>query len=417
MEIKRSIILFADIQGSTEFGFTQPVDKYNEMLRDFHKTAYKAVQDFLKKHSLDSQRVVATCRGDECCVFLMCDKVAQNELLAIELAVYLKEKWKASDFCKRNWQAADTGLIPQVDLRIGIGSGNVVIDDDVWSHNKTVEGIVISEAKRIEGMADMAKETLIIVKWDIKEACIKAGAEVKFGDVERLRGKGIPDHHDIPLYPVLSYKKWQKIQTEVVPSPTTIMEQLNRALALHLSGNFESAIIECTAVLKRDEKLASAWMLRGAAYAGLKRYKEALADYNRSLELRPDDSDTLNNRGSAYFKLERYKEALADDNRSLGLRPDHPVLLSNRGKVYSKLKRYKEALADFNRSLELRPDHLDTLYDLACLFSLWNKPDDAITYLEKAIKANDKYRKMAREDKDFDNIRADPRFKKIIESS
>jgi len=451
VEIKRAIILFADIQGSIEFGFTQPPDKYNEMLRDFHNTAHQAVQDFRKKHELDAQRLLASCKGDECCVFLICDNNAGDELLALELAVYLKEKWKASKFCKLNWQAADTGLIPQVDLRIGIGAGDVVLDHDVWSNNTTIEGIMISEAKRIEGMADQAKETLIMVKWDIWNACIKTGAGVEFGDVMRLSGNGIPQYYDIKLYPVKSYAGWQKIQTEVVPSPTTVMEQLNRALALHRSGELKRAIEEYTAVLKRDEKLASAWMLRGEAYFNsrcgnealadfnhslklrpddpdalykrgvtyefLARYEEALADYKHSLELRPDDPLTLNNRGNTYAHMKRYEQALADHNRSLELRPDAPLLLNNRGCVYLKTKRYGEALSDFNRSLELMPDNPVTFYNVACLFSLQNKADDALIYLEKAIKGDDKYQQMARDDKDFDKIRSDPHFKKLIETS
>ena len=36
-------------------------------------------------------------------------------------------------------------------------------------------------------------------------------------------------------------------------------------------------------------------------------------------------------------------------------------------------------------------------------------------YLEKAIDKDNKYREMAETDKDFDNIREDHRFKKLIE--
>ncbi|MFC1897495.1 tetratricopeptide repeat protein [Chloroflexota bacterium] len=156
--------------------------------------------------------------------------------------------------------------------------------------------------------------------------------------------------------------------------------------------------------------------LRGNYYYNQGKYEKTLADYNHSLKLRPDDPVTLNNRGSTYDDIERYEEALADFNRSLQLRPDNPGTLYNRGTTYIHLKRYEEALADFNRSLEFRPDNPATLYNLACLFSLWEKPDDAITYLEKAIKGDEKYREMAKTDNDFDNIREDPRFKKLIES-
>jgi len=157
--------------------------------------------------------------------------------------------------------------------------------------------------------------------------------------------------------------------------------------------------------------------LRGNYYYNQGKYSEALATYNWALEIEPNDPDALHNRGSIYNDLERYEEALADFNRSLELRPDnHPATLNNRGITYMGLERHEEALADLNRSLELRPDNPRTFYNLACLFSLWGKTDEALDYLEKAIKGNEKYREKAKTDKDFDNIRDDPRFKKLTES-
>ena len=38
----------------------------------------------------------------------------------------------------------------------------------------------------------------------------------------------------------------------------------------------------------------------------------------------------------------------------------------------------------------------------------------ALTYLEKAIGKDKKYKEMAKRDKDFDNIKNDSRFKKLI---
>jgi tetratricopeptide (TPR) repeat protein len=157
--------------------------------------------------------------------------------------------------------------------------------------------------------------------------------------------------------------------------------------------------------------------LRGLYYYNQGKYNDALAAYNWSLELRPDDPTTLNNRGNTYFALKRYDEAFADFNRSLELRPDDPVTLYNRGTTYPHLGRYDEALADLNRSLELRPDYPATLYNLACLFSLRVKPNDALAYLEKAVGKDKKYRELAKTDEDFNNIRDDSRFKKLIESA
>ncbi len=190
----------------------------------------------------------------------------------------------------------------------------------------------------------------------------------------------------------------------------------NRGVVYALLKTYKKALADFNRSLKIKPDDLAALTNRGTTYAHLEEYEKALADFNRLLEIGPNNPAVLNNRGNTYKKLERYEEALADYNHSIELRPDDPHTLSNRGGIYAKLERYKEALADYNRSLELSPDDPDTLYNLACLSSLLGKADDALSYLEKAIDKDQKYREMAKTDKDFDNIRDDPRFKKLIES-
>ena len=96
---------------------------------------------------------------------------------------------------------------------------------------------------------------------------------------------------------------------------------------------------------------------------GLERYEEALATFDRSLRLLPDEPLTLSNRGDVLWRrLGRYEEGLATLDRSLELRPDDPGTLTSRGGALGNMERYEEALGAFNRSLELRPDDPDTLY-------------------------------------------------------
>lgn len=156
---------------------------------------------------------------------------------------------------------------------------------------------------------------------------------------------------------------------------------------------------------------------RGNYFYDEGKYVDALASYSWSLELSPDAPDTLTNRGTAYAELGRHDpEALTDFNRSLELRANDTDTLNNRGVSYAELGRYDEALDDFNRCLELSPDDPYTPYNLACLFSLWDKAEESIAYLKKAIELNRGWREDAKKDKDFNNIRDDPRFKKLMET-
>jgi tetratricopeptide (TPR) repeat protein len=187
----------------------------------------------------------------------------------------------------------------------------------------------------------------------------------------------------------------------------------NRAIIYSELGRHQEALVDYNHALEFNPDNPLILMNRGVTYHRLKRYDEALVDYNRSLQIKPDDPQTLNNRGATRAAMGKHEEALADYNRSLELY-EHPHTLYNRGRRYKDLKQYADAFNDFRRSLELKPEDSNTLYESACLFSLWGKSNEALDYLKKAIGKDKKHRKMAKTDKDFNNIREDPRFKKLI---
>lgn len=59
-------------------------------------------------------------------------------------------------------RAHELGAVSEVDLRIGVGCGEVVFDLDVWTGQMTPEGSKISEAKRVEAAAEeLATDTRI----------------------------------------------------------------------------------------------------------------------------------------------------------------------------------------------------------------------------------------------------------------
>jgi len=95
---------------------------------------------------------------------------------------------------------------------------------------------------------------------------------------------------------------------------------------------------------------------RGLTYQLLKRYEEALADYDRAIELNPENATFIASRGGVYQLMERYEEAVANFSRAIDLNPGNSWAVSSRGAAYLSTGRYQEALADFNRAIELNPE-------------------------------------------------------------
>ena len=123
---------------------------------------------------------------------------------------------------------------------------------------------------------------------------------------------------------------------------------------LYGEEKFEEALKQYTLSLElwHNYKILSK---RGHTLCMLNRREEGLSDFERALELDPDDYYTRFLVCSLNFDYEHYEEALKNCNRALELHPDKEALFVDlRSSVLHKLKRFKEALRDYNRSLELQ---------------------------------------------------------------
>lgn len=76
---------------------------------------------------------------------------------------------------------------------------------------------------------------------------------------------------------------------------------------------------------------------------------------------------------------------------------------TRRGDWDEAIRLHVEALAE-------RPDHPALLYNLACVEALAGRSLDALLHLERAVELNPRYAELARDDPDFDSIRAEPAF-------
>ncbi len=88
----------------------------------------------------------------------------------------------------------------------------------------------------------------------------------------------------------------------------------------------------------------------------LGRYREAITNYNKALEINSDCHYAWNNRGNALYNLGRYREALASYDKAIEIQPDYHYAWNGRGNALKDLGRYKEALASYDKTIETQPD-------------------------------------------------------------
>ena len=62
------------------------------------------------------------------------------------------------------------------------------------------------------------------------------------------------------------------------------------------------------------------------------------------------------NRGNAKDELKQYSEAIADYDKAIELDPNFAAAYTNRGTAKAQLKQYSEAIADYDKAIELDPN-------------------------------------------------------------
>lgn len=101
--------------------------------------------------------------------------------------------------------------------------------------------------------------------------------------------------------------------------------------------------------------LGRAWGNRGNARSRQGRLQEALADYDRSIELCPWSVDPVLNRGVALEALGRWDEAVADYQAVLAVAPEDPSAWNNIGNSRAGQGDWAEAARCYGRAAALAP--------------------------------------------------------------
>ena len=94
--------------------------------------------------------------------------------------------------------------------------------------------------------------------------------------------------------------------------------------------------------------------------------------------------------------------------------PAHPAGVESLGCLYTEMGRYQDGLRADRDMVRMEPDSPTAWYNLACSLSLTGQPDAAFAALEKAIALGYDDAEWMQDDDDFEPIKQDPRFARIL---
>ena len=112
-------------------------------------------------------------------------------------------------------------------------------------------------------------------------------------------------------------------------------------------------------VIAKSPNKARPYLCRGNYYKNLKRNREALSDFTKSISLNPAYIEPYNNKGTTLYNEGFLTEALSYLNYAIENSPDYTEAYINKGIVLATQKKYSKALENFNRAIEIEPNNAD----------------------------------------------------------
>jgi len=98
---------------------------------------------------------------------------------------------------------------------------------------------------------------------------------------------------------------------------------------------------------------------KGNSFFLNKQYPEAIEWYTKAIKAEPNDSTFYSNRSAAYMGVNKFKEALADAEMCIKIQPKWVKGFYRKGLALMSLGRYEEAAMAFRKGLEYEPANGD----------------------------------------------------------
>ncbi|MDH7481125.1 MAG: tetratricopeptide repeat protein [Armatimonadota bacterium] len=126
----------------------------------------------------------------------------------------------------------------------------------------------------------------------------------------------------------------------------------------------------------------------GVALSEKKQYEQAIAHFQKVLEVEPNDPDTNYNMGNALVAIGRFSEAAKYYRAAIKADPNYAYAHNNLGNILSQQGRLDEAIEEYKKALQAKPDDLDIKRNLETALSQRAKKINTAASLYEAIKAN-----------------------------
>lgn len=182
----------------------------------------------------------------------------------------------------------------------------------------------------------------------------------------------------------------------------------------HDSGTAATTSTATPSVLPENQQKALNLYDQGLKLYYNRQFSPALGLFNQALSLDPNCYQAINGKGATYAFLGRYDEGIALIKQALELKPDFVYGHFNLGLANELAGRWTEAIDAYHSAINLDSKDVWSYYGIASIYGRQGNTDKVIEYLQQAINLQPDVKETAKEEKDFNPVKNDPRFKALV---
>ena len=197
------------------------------------------------------------------------------------------------------------------------------------------------------------------------------------------------------LLPVLAVLTWRQSRmytdmetlwnTALARNPNAAMAYVNLGGLLLEAGQVDEAMARFQKALEIDPRDEDACYNLGLALLRKGQVDEAMAQFRKAIEIQPGYAKAHYNLGTVLYQNGQVDPAIAHLRKALETRPDYPEAHNNLGAILLEQGQVDEAIFHFQKALEAQPANAPAQCNLGNLLLQHGRVDEAIAHLQKAL--------------------------------
>jgi len=202
----------------------------------------------------------------------------------------------------------------------------------------------------------------------------------------------------IAILSLLSYARNQVWKNDLTlwndviqKSPHKARGYNNRGFAYYKQGQFIQAMADFNKAIELNLKYADPFLSRGVIYVKQGKFSQAFDDFSKAIEISPGNAEAYNNLGNLYIQKGDVPKALFNLNKTIELNPYHAEVYYNRGLILRNQGQSTQAISDFTKAIEINPGFAEAYLNRSNLYVKTGDLTQALSDLDKIIDINPNY--------------------------